>query len=154
MSFLAEYHDPGLDVGKESTDKIEEQERERLARQLAIVTAAGEIPRRIGGDADAEELALDKRRAKRVAHVLRQSLAAWGATRKQQANLPEDEDVHKEAAQMDWAKWSQEHETWIGNRMRYIVTLCYKTNGDERWTKSATVRLRNESQWLRYALRD
>jgi len=151
MSFLAEWFDPGLEVGTEKPKDIEHEECERLARQLAIVAAAGEIPRRIGADADSEELATDKRRSKRVAHVLRQSYLAWAG--KHVNGLPNGDEISKEAAQLDWEAWGKEQEVWLTNRMHYIVTLVHKNNGDEKFAKSAVVRLRNEVSWLRYALR-
>jgi hypothetical protein len=152
VGYLTDWNDPGMEVGKEAPKELAEQECVRLARQLAIVTAAGEIPRRIGADASAEELALDKRRSKRVAHVLRQNLTAWSG--KKTANLPSGGEIQREAAILDWEKWAAEHQAWLLNRTRYIVTLCFKNNGDEKFAKGAVVKLTNETNWLKYALRD
>jgi hypothetical protein len=53
-------------------------EAARIARALALVRVTGSIPRRLGIDATDEELAIDKKRARRTAWALQQSLGCWG----------------------------------------------------------------------------
>lgn len=148
-SFLTAFLDLSLPVSEgESQTSLARAEQERLAHLLAIATHAQTIPRRLGGEASPDELADDKRRGKRVEHVAGQLLTAWGGRPSNYAH-----DVNREAAQVNWQRWWQEHETWLLNRQRYLATWCHKCDGDEKWTKSAITRLQNEIKWISYALR-
>lgn len=151
MSFIAAHYDAALEVDETDTvDSITEAELARLAKNVNLCALVLSIPRRLGGDAADEELALDKRRAKRVLHAENQSYAAWGGT-----TLPLAEDgLNQEAAQLDWKRWLQEQDAWLTARIRYLVTWGRKTGADEAWIKSSVVRLTNEQRWVNYALRD
>lgn len=148
MSFITQYYDPALEISRRDTaEGITLAERERLTRMLAVAEAAAAIPRRLGAEASGEELAADKKRAKRMAHALQQSLKAWGGP------LRDKPEVAQEAAQLRWDVWWADHQVMLANRVRYVVTWCTKAGGDERWTKSAVVKLQNEQRWIEYALR-
>jgi hypothetical protein len=150
MAWLMQYHDPGLDVpADESAASIKAAERERLARQLAVTIAAKEIPRRLGIEAGAEVLALDKKRARRIEHALAQSLKAWG-----DATLPAGDEINQQGAQIDWSNWCEQHTAWLKSRIVYIATWAVKAGGDDKFAKNAVVRLQNELSWVTYALRD
>jgi len=155
VSFLAAYQDLALDVSAKDTPAgINAEEAKRLSRTLAMVILAGGIPRRLGADATGEELAIDKRRAKRVAHVLKQSLTAWNP---EGQPLAIDPDIKKDAAQLDWEQWWIEHRKWLENRITYVATWASKIAHkpeDIQWAKKAVVRLQNELNWTAYALRD
>lgn len=150
MPYLEQYLDTGLRIPDGiTTAKITLDELARLNRLHAVATAAGEIPRRLGYDAESIELRNDKLRCRRIAHVAAQCIAGWGGkidTKKL--------DVSREAATVDWPRWLQEHVVWLPKRMTFIATWQYRTGGDERWCKSAIVRLNNELSWSQYALRD
>jgi hypothetical protein len=150
MAYLQQFLDPDLKVKDETAEQLTAQEIERLSKLHAIALAAMAIPRRIGGEASNDELSADKRRAKRVAHVAGQCVSAWGI-KKPQAPVA---DITRQAAQVVWQRWWEDHRVWLLNRMRYIATWQYKTGGDERWAKSAITKLNNELGWLEYALRD
>lgn len=151
MSFLAEFYDPSLEVDETETPAaIETAELQRLARNINLASLVASIPRRLGADADADALALDKKRAKRALHAERQCYSSWGGD-----TLPSpDEELAREAAQMDWKAWGEAQDAWLAQRTRYLVTWGRKTGSDEAWVKSAVVRLQNERRWLSYALRD
>lgn len=150
-SYLAQWYDPDLSVPEaESVEAITRAEIERLVKLLAITVAVAAIPRRLGADASQQDLALDKRRAKRIGHVAGQLLSAWAG----KAKLPPPPEVNREAAIVDWKAWWEEHRTWLLNRQRYIATWCQKYEADAKWCKSALVKLNNELVWLEYALRD
>jgi hypothetical protein len=150
-SYLLQWYDHGLEVDPSDTrESIRQGEIERLAKLLAIATQIQTVPRRLGGSATPEDLAKDKIRAKRVAHVVLQLLTAWG----EEPGNGAVADVASEAAQMAWERWWQEHRVWLLNRQRYLATWCQKTGADPKWCKSALVRVNNELQWLAYALRD
>lgn len=148
-SFLMQWHDPGLTVNEEDTaDSLVQEERQRLAKMLAVAEAAQTVPRRLGADATPDELAADKRRSRRIAHVARQCATAWGKI------VSITGDVSREAAQVNWSQWWETHKTWLINRIKYIVAWAQKTGADEKWTKSTVVKLTNELTWLTYAMRE
>lgn len=147
---LTMYFDAALAPRAGSREELEQVEVERLARALAVVLNAGAIPRRLGGDADDAALALDKKRAKRVAHALSGSLRGWT---KKKAQLPNDDSIRREGAQLDWTKWIDAHLVETQNRLRFLVTWGV-LNDQERWAKSVVVRMENEIRWLTYAMRD
>lgn len=152
MGFLTVHYDHALEINaKDTLERITAEERERLAHTLAVVVLAGGIPRRLGAEATGEDLALDKRRAKRVVHALKQCLSGWA---EEGAQLPQSDEIKREAAQLDWQKLKDEHTPMLQNRIRYIVTWSRKTGADDKWTKKAVVRLTNEITWVSYALRD
>lgn len=150
MTYLAQWFDRDLEVSEDDTAaQMEVAEQERIANLLATAITAQQIPRRLGMDANSEELALDKRRAKRVAHVAQQLLKSWGGD-PAQANGA----VRREAAVIEWRQWWEEQQTYLLNKQRYIATWALKLGQDHKWAKSALVRINNELQWLAYALRD
>jgi hypothetical protein len=132
----------------DTADKIARAEVERLNKMRAVANTARVVPRRLGKDASDEELAADARTSRRIMHVAEQSIKAWGGT------MTPNGEVNREASQVVWRRWLDEHRTWLTNRMRYIATWQYQTGSDERWCKGAVVRLQNELHWLEYALRD
>jgi len=153
VNYLAQWVDPALEIeAGESAKKITEEEVERLLRLNAIAAAAGHIPRRIGEDASSRDLALDKKRCRRIAHVTLQLASSWSG--KDPRLLKKEHDVLQEAAVMNWLTWWQSHQIWLLNRRKYIVTWSSRQPGQEKWCKSAIVKLNNETQWLEYALRD
>jgi|SRR5215471_515740 len=133
--------------GDETKTKITSEEVERLSKLLSVAQAAELMTRRVGPDATDAELTADKKRCRRIAHVATKLLGSWGCKR------PQKFDVAREAAIVDWPRWWQDHKIWLDNRRRYVATWSQK-GGDERWAKSALVRLTNESSWIEYALRD
>lgn len=151
MSYLDTYVDLALPIpAEERAITITEDEVERLTKLLAVARLAQSIPRRLGAEASAEQLAEDSRRGKRIAHVASQLLTSWGGDPGVSPG-----DVGREAATVNWDRWWEEHQVWLVNRQRYLATWCHKSsqNGDLRWCKSAMVRLENEIKWLAYAMR-
>ena len=148
MGLLDTYQDPGLDIDLTlSIEDIVELEVERLQSDVATILVTSEIPRRLP-DANREELALDKKRARRVLHVQRQSLAAWGGTERE----PEG-DERIIGAQLVWQEWAENHGFVVSSRIRYVATWAKKTS-NLRFGKTAIVRLTQEVDWMAYALRD
>jgi hypothetical protein len=146
--YLDSRFDPGLAVDLADTpDSLAGQEIDRLQSKCAVVSVAGQIPRRIG-KASGEELALDKLRCRRVLHVCRQSLKSWGG----EERLPSDEEQIA-GAQLLWEEWTSAYASEVETRIRYFATWG-KRAGEIKVAKSAVVRLEQELRWLRYALRD
>lgn len=149
-SYLGQHFDAGLDVtGIRSREDLEERQVDRLKLALAVVLITSSIPRRLGSDATAEELALDKKRARRTAHALQKSLASW--TKKME--LPMDDEIRAQGAQMNWTPWQEAFLSNLADQVRCVATWSV-THGEESWGKSAIVRLTNEQNWVTYALRD
>lgn len=149
-NFLSRYFDPALTPPKVSSrEELEQREVDRLTRALAVVIMAGSIPRRLGGDASDDELAKDKKRARRAGHALSQALKGWS----KKYDLPLDDKIRMEGAQIKWDDWLTVHVTKIQDELRCLATWAV-LNNEERWGRSAVVNLENEINWLTYALRD
>lgn len=154
VSFLLAYIDPAMEVpATETQEHINKVETERVVSMLTIAITAQDMPRRLGTEATPEELAADKSRNKRVAHVATQLLKGWQPG--MNGNKP-TENVRREAASVDWKKWLIEHETFLINRCRYVATWQHKYGDDLslHWAKAAVTRLENEGKWLKYAVRE
>jgi len=149
--FLERFYDSALRLPRRATSQqLASSEAERIAYQLALVLVASSIPRRLGGDADREELALDKKRCRRVAHALDQSLHSWDRRPK----FTFDEEVVRiHGAQLDWLEFAADHALRIDASRRLVATWSIR-NSELRWGRTALVRLNNELSWMSYALRD
>lgn len=149
--FLDRFYDQSLRIPPETTaTRLVIVETERIARTLAIVRIAGSIPRRLGGDATSHELAIDKKRSKRVAHCLNQSLNAW--TSRPKVELDE-EVIRREGAQLEWESFAAEHRVQVHASLRMVATWAVR-HDEKRWGRSAAMNLVNELAWVFYALRD
>lgn len=149
--FLERFYDPELKIPRPASREVfEVQQIDRLASATAVVFAAGSLSRRIGGDASSRDLAIDKKRSKRVGHALRQSILAW--TNRPPRILVDDETRIK-GAQLDWQQFYAEHVTQVNSALVLLATWAIR-NGEHRWGRSAVVALENELRWVRYALRD
>lgn len=147
-AFLSQYLDPELKVDANLyAEQIANEEIARLNKLLAVSQTCVTIPRRLGGDATDDELAADKKRCKRIAHVAEQCIISWGG------KVKPNGDVAREAAQVNWSRWWEDHQVILNNRLRYVATWAVKTEGDQKWAKGAIVKLMNELRWLQYALR-
>ena len=150
-SYLATWYDPALEPGQDLTAKaMREEEIVRLTKLLSVAQAAGTIARRLGADATDEELAIDKKRCRRIAHVAQKVLVSWGVEK------PKTTDAIREAAIVDWQRWWSEHRVWLDNRRRLVATWAQKSGvaADQKFAKSTVVKLTNEASWIEYALRD
>jgi len=149
--YLGRYYDPALDISEiVNREELERRQIERLVYALAVAGIAGAIPRRLGGDATPEELAIDKKRARRVCHVLSQSLKQWT---KKIPKLPIDNSIRNEGATIIWPEWRDAHLATVAGERRIVATFAVQRE-DEKWGKAAIVRLDNEYGWMNYALRD
>jgi hypothetical protein len=153
VGFLDRYFDPELAIPREaSNSSLASAEVERIVNQLAIVRVAGSMPRRLGIEANDQELSLDRKRAKRVAHALDQSLRAWRPSNRRSFGFNE-EVIRREGAQLEWDKFAGEHRATVYTSIRLVATWSVK-NDELRWGRSAVVNLMNELSWIIYALRD
>lgn len=150
-SYLARHYDPALEIDHiAAREDLEREQVDRLKRSLAIVLMASSIPRRLGADASDDELALDKKRARRTSHALKQALTGWS---KRPGDLPMNDGIRIEGAQTSWQGWAEAHVASIKVQLRVVSTYAVKKD-EEPWGKSAVVKLENEINWVTYALRD
>lgn len=149
-AFLTRYFDPGLDIVETSVKEIQAAQIERLNRALAVVVYASDIPRRLGKEATDADLALDKKRAKRVAWSLRQSRAGWS---RRAMKLPEGEELRIEGAQLVWVDWYGAYMAAFLSAASNAITWSIRKD-EQRWGRSAVVKFDNERNWVSYAMRD
>jgi hypothetical protein len=150
-TFLSRFYDPALDIsGIGSREELERRQLDRISRALSVAILAGTTPRRLGGDATDEELALDKKRARRAGHGLGQALKQWT---KRKIDLPLDGDVRSEGAMLSWSTWKDRHLSALQYELRLVATWAVQKE-EETWGKSAIVKLENELKWTDYAFRD
>lgn len=149
-SYLGEHYDPGLDISRiKSREELEDRQINRISRELAVILVTLSIPRRLGADADETELAIDKKRARRVAHALSKALTGWT---KRPPQVTVDDEIRRLGAQLNWTSWQPAVTGTIEEQRRCVATYAIRS-GQERWGKSAIVRLNNELKWVEYALR-
>ena len=145
---LDTYYDPALETDLELKPKqLAAHEIARLQGELALAIVAANWPRRLA-DASAFDLSLDKKRSRRIAHGLRQSLLAWGGKERKPSA-----DETRLGGQVDWPLWAEEREARLVARLRYVSTWARAT-GEVKYGKGAVVRLSQELEWLQYAMRD
>lgn len=149
-SYLARYFDGGLEVSEDLNEKaIIQGEIDRLTGVLIVVIHAGSLPRRLGDVTD-EDLALDKKRARRTTWALTQALRAWS---RRLPTLEVDAESRVAGAQLVWEQFKAEHAAALNERMRLISTWALM-NDSQIFGKKAVVKLNNELNWVDYALRD
>jgi len=147
--YLERFYDSGLRLPRNATKQsLTERQVARISRAAALVFVAGSLKRRID-DATAEDLALDKRRVRRVDHALRQSIIGW--TRKI-PRIVTDAEIQREGAQLEWEPFLEAHLTQINTELRLLATWAIR-NDEARWGRTAVVNLENEIRWMSYAMR-
>jgi len=149
--YLERYFDTGLELPEViSRDSLVSSEIARITTAATVIYVVGTIPRRLGGEATDDELALDKKRSKRVGWALEQALTGW--TRKQ-PKFQVTEEIQREGAQLDWHEFVPAHLTQLNSELCLVATWAIQ-NDEARWGRSAVVNLENEIRWLTYAMRD
>jgi hypothetical protein len=133
-----------------SADRLERQESDRLVRSLTVVLMASTVPRRLGGEASSEELALDKRRCRRVSWAIRQSALQW--TKRVELPSPIPEELRIEGAQLEWETFGQEHLTLLIARVSLSATWAARSD-EKVWGMKAVTKFENERRWVTHALR-
>lgn len=148
--WLTRWVDPSFPVGELDRPRLEMAEAERLHAELAIVLYASQIPRRLGGDATAAELAEDKRRCRRVSWALRQSILQWT----KRVDLPGivTDDLRSAGATLDWPLFFEDHLGLLTLRTKRLATWA-ALNGERKWGSAMVTRFENERRWITHALR-
>ena len=145
------YYDDGIFLPDGiSRETLESSEGERINRFLAIITVTGSVPRRLGGEATDQELSLDKKRSRRVCHVLRQTLLYW---EQESEEIEPNEDMRREGIQLEWLSFASDYVLKLDTSRRRIATWAIQ-NDEEAWGAAAIRRLEAELHWMEHALRD
>ena len=152
--FLEQFYNARLkvDVDLKSAD-LAKDEIARIQTQACMILVALDMPRRIGGDATKSELALEKRRCRRVLWVLRQEMIAWAEKDDKQIEWRPITDEDRQAgAALHWEKWWAAHRKYLEQRRVWFATWGLK-KPDPDYANQAVSRLSQEIQHLEYALR-
>lgn len=147
--FLDTYFDPSIAVDLSMTPEVRDAiELDRALADWSRASIAAAIPRRLA-DADRAQLALDKKRSRRLAHVAAQSIGLWGG------KVPHEPDatLTREGAQVLWDQWYEERDAFLAARMTYAATWAKKTS-NLKYGKQALQRFLSEREWYKYAMRD
>jgi hypothetical protein len=145
---LDTYYNPDLEIDKSMTPEVRDKiEIDRCLADWSRAALAAAIPRRVE-NGTREELALDKKRSRRMQHVAAQCIGMWGG------DIPTEPDdaLAKEGAQVLWVPWWEERDALLLTRMTYAATWAKKTN-QLQYGKSALQHFINERDWYRYAIR-
>ena len=149
MAFLDDYYNPDINIDVTMTAEVRETiELERCLTDWSRAALAVAVPRRLA-DATREELALDKKRSRRMQHVATSCIGLWGGT----VPTEPDDALAKEGAQVLWVPWWEEREAFLVARMTYTATWAKKT-GQLKYGRSALQKFKNERDWYKYAMRD
>lgn len=149
--WLGRYFDAGLDIPDDLTSEvITADEIDRLAQTLAIVFHASTMKRRLGIDATREDLALDKRRARRTAWALKQALMGWTG---KLPSIRTSEEIDRAGAQIVWTQFKADHSARLQGRLAIVATWAM-LHDEVLFGNKAVVKLNNELNWVSYALRD
>jgi len=149
--YLDQYFDPTLELEESLTkDVLVDDQLDRLVTQYHMAAVAEHVPRRLS-EATRDELSLDKKRSRRIKHVLFTSAASWGAS--DQLMRDHSEEERKAGAQVNWVDWFAEQRRYLERTRRVVATWAKKT-GNVKDGKKMVTRISNEIEWLSYALRD
>lgn len=147
---LAIWYDPKLatPVGGAGVARlIPVSEGIRLFELAGIAAWASLIPRRLGADATAQELAADKRMCRRIAHAADQLAKLWTTVDVYNAH-PKTIDKKRAGAVVLWDTWWAQHLQYLNNRRTFIATFAIRS----RFTREGNIyvtRLDKEEEALK-----
>lgn len=156
MGFLHEHADPGLELSQATIDAWDpaawqEEEQVRAVMAAQILTVAASMPRRLGQDASREDLARDKKMARRLEWAMRNAVTDWkGNPDLILEALPDD--ARRRGAQLVLEQWSGERLAYIQDRKHYCATVCAR-RGLIKLGSQYVQRYLNEQKHLKWASR-
>lgn len=128
MGYLEDFMDPGLPKAAGDnwvpTDHVR-GEALALCAHVQVLRVAAAMPRRLGAQASRQQLARDKRVARRCTHVVEQFARAWGATTVQ-VDKPPTEEQRVQGAQLDLATWHADRCAHVRTQRAYVATVCVR----------------------------
>jgi hypothetical protein len=159
-AFLEQFVDQGLAPDPEWTPEQEEATQQARLEKLCLITLhAKSIKRRLGGDASPAELTADKKLAKQVHNRFATCYGFYGepndtntiealyAEAETDENQELWQEVTREGAQIDWAKFWLNHALYLKTHIRIVATNAYKL-GKKKDGNRLCNRLKNEYEML------
>lgn len=160
MSYLDAYIDPDADLPDLTLEGVAEHEARRLQVLAQAAEVASSMPRRLYG-ADRHELALDKRRSRRVRHAAMQAQSAWlteiqvGRLVVQRVKPSKKSEAWQEimgiAARVDWEHYAAEQAAELTDRARIVVSWAVEV-GDTKFANRALSRFQAEIERVSMAV--
>lgn len=147
---LADYYDEAWSGATHTREDLLKLDRAELQVLVRICDHVLAMRRRLGGDASSDELAIDKKRAKRLAHCFRTSLKAWGAQEAASGVL--EKEIRQRAATVHWEDLVAARRQHLLSRFPLYATMAIDA-GQEAWGYHMITLLKNELRWLDYAMR-
>jgi len=155
-TYLEQWNDPTVKTTTDfDWDAYAQEQANRLMRASIIAREASEFKRRRGADAEREDLASDKKMAKRVAAATRQIAEQWGAEAEDfdEYATAHHEELMRLAAQIDWPKYVEETKTYTQKNLALVATTAIR-NGENKIGNKFANRLLNEANiinnaWIR-----
>lgn len=129
-------------------EEFERAEMERLHKVYLLAEAARTIPRRLR-KADRQELALDKKRCRRLEHAARSILTGWSEV----VDGSSPEKIREEAAAIDWEIWWSAYHTQLLERRATVEEWPIETIADRKIRNRVLTRINGEISFLAYAMR-
>lgn len=125
-AILPPWYDPKLKVvsgGEGFTRLMAANEGVRLYELSGIAAWASVVPRRLGPDATAAELAADKRLCRQIAHVADRMAKLWGDPGTRNLNTHE---IKMSGSAVIWSDWWSSHQAYLDQRRHYVATWAIK----------------------------
>lgn len=150
QTYIERWADPALEPDFEWTP-VNEQIAQllRLENDYRVVEYCKGMKRRLGQDASREELAVDKKIARRALARLRQSYINQGGNAAHLEQTKFTEEQKRQGAQMDWDTWWLNHVYEMREALRRIAT-----NGKATSHIQATNKLLARIEWELHQLSD
>jgi hypothetical protein len=147
---LADYYDARCSGAPHTAEQLIILDQAELQVLIRICDGVLAMRRRLGGDATSDELAIDKKRAKRLAHCWRTSLRAWGAQESSSDVL--EQEIRQRAATVHWEDLAAARRQYLLSRFPLYATMAIDLE-EEQWGYHIITILKNELRWLDYAMR-
>jgi len=145
-TYLEQWNDVSIPLDTDfNWDNYAQEQQHRLTRLACIFDHMVGFKRRMGADATREDLAIDQKMAKRMRSAAYQFAGQWGATDEEidAYGTEHYEALRREAAQVDWPKFIEEHRTYLQQNLRLVATTALR-KGDIKIGNKLCNRLLNE----------
>jgi hypothetical protein len=158
MGWLEGHCDPGMDLGEAATawdpEAYAQKVTEEVIAEAAKLYVASVMPRRLGGQATRNELAADKRLARRLGWVMNQAVLAWGGSGYLDKIRVESqsEEARVSGAQVDLQTWHEERSAKVRRERQFVASVCLH-HGLRQLGNRFVQRYTSELGQIRWALR-
>lgn len=156
MGFLHEHIDTGLELSDKELAQFDpsawqEIESVRAVTEAQKLAIAASIPRRLGGEASREELAKDKKMARRLEWTMRNAVVDWkGDPDLILAAMPDE--IRREGTVLLLDEWVADRVAYVAIRKSKCAALCARL-GLIKLGSQFVQRYLNEQKNLKWASR-